>query len=185
MNKQLEGKLPEELLQSKDINLLRSIREWADTQVQSLKKEKEQKELDKYRPDIEGKFIKKIHRSWNGPVTVPNPNNFEIAYIKKIDFVGHGFVRCKAVVISIEYSGIEQQLDKGGLTAKSFDGVQVSSWIDNQYDISFEYIKSPVILAQQEAKKEIDDVISCANLQKTVFWSNINQENKDERSEVE
>ena len=111
MNSQLQGKLPEELLQSKDINLLRSIREWADTQVQSLKKEKEQKELDKYRPDIEGKFIKKIHRSWNGPVTVPNPNDFEIAYIKKIDFVGHGFVRCKAVVISIEYSGIEQQLD--------------------------------------------------------------------------
>lgn len=181
MNIQLQGKLPEELLQSKDINLLRSIREWADTQVQLLKKEKEQKELDKYKPDIEGKFIKKIHRSWRGSITVPNPNNFEIAYIKKIDFVGNGFVRCKAIVINIEYSGIEQQVDKGGISAKMFDGVQISSWIDNQYDISFEYIKNPMILARQEAEKEIDDAISCANLQKTVFWLNINQENnKDE-----
>ena len=99
MNIQLQGKLPEELLQSKDINLLRSIREWADTQVQSLKKEKEQKELDKYRPDIEGKFLKKINRIWKGPITIPNPEDLEIVYVKKIDCVSHGFIRCKTAII--------------------------------------------------------------------------------------
>lgn len=181
MNKQLEGKLPKELLESKDINLLRSIREWADRQVQSLKKTKEQEELSKFKPEIEGKYLLKVNRKWQGPVTIPNPNDFEIAYIKKIDFVGHGFVRCKAVVISIEYSGIEQQLDKGGLTAKAFDGVQVSSWVDNQYDVSFEYIKGPRILTQQEVEKEINDAISCATLQKTIFWSNVNR--KDDKDE--
>lgn len=173
MNIQLQGKLPEELLQSKDINLLRSIREWADTQVQSLKKEKEQKELDKYRPDIEGKFLKKINRIWRGPITVPNPKDFEIVYVKKIDFVGHGFIRCKTVVFNVVYNGFEKAMDKSNGTGTNFDGVEVSSWEDDQYDFSFEYLKDPVIMTKEMAQKEIDKAITCADNQKTAFWKYI------------
>ncbi len=173
MDIQLQGKLPKELLDSKDINLLRSIREWADSQVQSLKKEKEQKELDKYRPDIEGKFLKKINRSWRGPITVPNPKDFEIVYVKKIDFVGHGFIRCKTVVFNVVYSGFEKAMDKSNCTGTNFDGVEVSSWEDDQYDFSFEYLKDPVIMTKEMAQKEIDKAIACANSQKIAFWEYI------------
>ena len=64
-------------------------------------------------------------------------------------------------------------MDKSNCTGTNFDGVEVSSWEDDQYDFSFEYLKDPVIMTKEMAQKEIDKAIACANSQKIAFWEYI------------
>lgn len=165
--------LPNDIIESKDIDLLKTLRDWADDQVQTLKAEKEQRLVNKYKPDIEGKFLLKYGYCWDGPIKVKNINDIEIIYVKKIDFVGRGFIRCNAVVINIIGYVPGSKLDNAGLSATDYDEVRISAWQDDQYDIDFELAKNPVVLTREEVDKKINFALNIASKQTEKFWEAI------------
>ena len=175
MGKKLEGKLSKEILESTDIELFRSLRDWADDKVQSMKQAKEKKKLEKYKPDIEGKFLRQCEYKWEGPIQVPDPNNTKIVYVKKIDFVGTGFIRCNVVVINITYGGFKERVDLAGFSSKDFGELCMSVWEDDQYDISFEYLKDPQYMIKEEVEKTINDALENNKTQASAFWSKVNE----------
>ena len=158
MYEHLEQILPESVLKSNDIALLRDIRAYADARVQEIKKQKEEKELKKFTPDLEGKFIVQHGDSWDGPCRVPNLNDTQYVYIKKLDFVGHGFVRCKAVIFNIDYGDTGDRVNRAGLCAKDYDHIRVACWQDDSFDLSFEAAKNPTYISAEEVRKEIEKI---------------------------
>ena len=175
MNTELKEKLPKELLECTDINIFRSLKDWADTKAHELEKEKQRKEIDKYRPDIEGKFLRKYGSEWNGPRQVVNTNDIYIVYIKKIDFVGHGFLRCDAVVFNVKHASTIEKINNSSLSvsSKEYDDIRVATWHDTNYDISFESAMNPDIIDRKEVEEIIDKAIADVNSEKTVFWKRV------------
>ena len=175
MNTELKEKLPKELLECTDINVFRSLKDWADTKAHELEKEKQRKEIDKYRPNIEGKFLLKYGREWRGPVRVVNNDDVHIVYVKKIEFVGHDFLRCDAVVFNIKNASTIEKINNSSLSVSSneYDDIRVATWHDSNYDISFETAMNPDIIDRKEAEKIIDKALADVNSEKTVFWKRV------------
>ena len=166
MFEKAKSALSKKILKSKDITLLRDIRDLADDMVQNLKKEKAEQELDKIRPTYEGKFLLKYGHNWDGPIAVDNRSDIIIAKINKINFVGNGFFRCDANVIEIIYGTSREKVNKAGLTADSYEEVSISSYHDDQYDIDIE--KKPTFLSLEQVNEYIE---TARNQQEsTISW---------------
>ena len=159
-NKEIIETLPEEVVNSKDINLIKEIRDWASNRVDNLRVEKRQAELDKYRPDIEGKIVFKYGKIYNKPFSEINPNDLFIIKVNKIDFVGHGFIRCDVVICNIKYGDRRESLDLGLFTADDYGSVSVSTYANNQYDFSFSELNELTILTEEQAKDMLNNGIS-------------------------
>lgn len=174
MYEHLEQILPESVLKSNDIALLRDIRAYADARVQEIKKQKEEKELKKFTPDLEGKFIVQHGDSWDGPCRVPNLNDTKYIYIKKLDFVGHGFVRCKAVIFNIDYGDTSDRVNQAGLCAKDYDHISVACWQDDSFDLSFAAAKNPTYISKKEVEAKIKEATTGVSDVVKYYWENIN-----------
>lgn len=174
MNTELKEKLPKELLECTDINIFRSLKDWADTKAHELEKEKQRKEIDKYKPNIEGKFLRKYGHEWRGSIRVVN-NDIYIVYVKKIEFVGHDFLRCDAVVFNVKHANTIEKINNSSLSvsSKEYDDIRVATWHDANYDISFETAMNPDIIDRKEAEKIIDKALADVNSEKTVFWKRV------------
>lgn len=161
--------LSKEVKELTDVNTLRDLREYFDTRVQEEKDKKANAELEQYRPIYEGKYMLRYGYTWNGPVSVPNTADLKIIKVNKLDFVGHGFVRAKVVVLNIKYHTPMKELDNG-LTADEFGEVTINTYEDDQYSIPIKddsYIDEsskkkcePVFLTEEEIKKLIDTAMS-------------------------
>lgn len=155
MNKEkISQLLSKDIVELDDISTLRDLRQFFDDRVQELKVKKANDDIEKYRPTYENKFILSYGCEWNGPITVRNENNIYISKIKKIDFIGNGFIRCKATVLHICYAEPHARLHTG-LTAKDYGEVSIKTWNDNQYSINLD--KTLKFLTAEEVKKYIDE----------------------------
>ena len=175
MSTELKEKLPKELLECTDINIFRSLKEWADTKAHELEKEKQRKEIDKYRPNIEGKFLRKYGRKWRGPVRVVNNNDVYIVYVKKIKFVGRDFLSCDAVVFNIKHANTIEKINNSSLSvsSKEYDDIRIATWHDANYDISFETAMNPDIIDRKEVEEIVDKAITSISSKKIVFWKRV------------
>lgn len=166
--------LPESVLNLKDVDTLRAIRQWADDAVQERKKEKMEDDIDKYRPIYEGKYLVTHGHAWNGPISVPNVNDTYIAKIHKIEFVGRGFFRCSATVLHIVYGGVSDKLDHS-LSASDFNEVSIATYRDNSYDV--DYTKSPVFMDEKTVKATVRK--AGGSIEKAVNWFFVDSEDRD------
>ena len=122
-----------------------------------------------------GKFLLKYGREWRGPVRVVNNDDVHIVYVKKIEFVGHDFLRCDAVVFNIKNASTIEKINNSSLSVSSneYDDIRVATWHDSNYDISFETAMNPDIIDRKEAEKIIDKALADVNSEKTVFWKRV------------
>ena len=51
----------------------------------------------------------------------------------------------------------------------------MSVWEDDQYDISFEYLKDPQYMIKEEVEKTINDALENNKTQASAFWSKVNE----------
>ena len=70
---------------------------------------------------------------------------------------------------------LKEKIELGGFTSKDFDELCMSVWEDDQYDISFEYLKNPQYMTKEDVQIAIDSALENNKTQVAAFWSKVNE----------
>lgn len=154
----LIGMLPSDIVNCKDVNALRNLREHIDSLVQNVKHEKEVKNIEKYRQIYEGKFM--LTYAWlpyrMSSLKEYNKRDMTISKIVSVQFVGHGFIRCKATVLRIKYDGELFGHSMGAdLLNKAYRGAEIEYIEDDSYDINLS--DEPMFINETEIRRLIEE----------------------------
>lgn len=148
MYEKIKSMLPKELLESGDVSMFRQLREFADSEVQELKRKDTERNLDKYVPMYVGKYILEYGHLYHGPNKVDNTNDINIVRVHAVKSVGIGFLSCKATVLGIKYGGVHKQIATGKFDVAEYDDIQVCTYVDEDYRFSLD--RTPHVLTAEE-----------------------------------
>lgn len=139
--------LPSGIVNCKDVNALRNLREHIDRIVQDVKHEKEAENIEKYRQIYEGKFMLTYERV---------PRDTTIRKIVSVQFVGRGFIRCKTKALRIKYDGELYGPSMGaGLLNKTYGAAEIEYIEDENDDISLS--DEPTFIDEAEIRRRIEE----------------------------
>lgn len=117
-----------------DEDTLRSIRNYSDNRLQTVKNQKEMAQ----KANLESKYLDKyILITGRKNITMighsePDPNNITIAHVLSIKFQGKGFFRCHAKVCKINFNNEFKSI--AHLTANASASCELEMFDDEQFD---------------------------------------------------
>ena len=134
---------------------LKELRDYADSRLGEVRKQKELSNKAEVELKYKGKYILCYGSALKMMGSVKNQNDIKIVYVEDTDFQGHGFFRCKAKIIQIKYNDEYNLVSHIG--AEDYGEVYVSFEQDDQYsfyenDIDKILTKNEVIEMLDEAK---------------------------------
>lgn len=150
--------LPTDIVNCKDVNALRNLREHIDSLVQNVKHEKEVKNIEKYRQIYEGKFMLTYARVpyLLSSIKEYNTRDMTISKIVSVLFVGRGFIRCKVKALKIKYDGERYGHSAGaGLLNKVYRAAEIEYIEDENYDINLG--DEPMFINETEIRRLIEE----------------------------
>jgi hypothetical protein len=124
--------ITEQIDQIENEDELRKIRQYADDRLQKVKEIHEQNSVEELRKKYKDKYLLIYGRDFSTTVSTQNKNDIKIVHVIDIAFQGHGFIRCLAKVIHIEYDTESNFLQH--LTSSEMAQVNVSYFEDSSYD---------------------------------------------------
>lgn len=168
MKENLKDILPKEITESTDPDMFRALREFSNSEVRRLEQERTERDLDKYRPKYEGKYILEYgtHCMKIAIPQCPNKKDIYIVRVHSIKSVGYGFLSCDATVLRIKYGDTHEKLRDGGLSANNFDEVKVCSYDDTDY--RFNYENEPTVLSDDQVQEYINTAL--ADVSNSFTW---------------
>ena len=117
-----------------DEDTLRSIRNYSDNRLQTVKNQKEMAQ----KANLESKYLDKYilitgrkNFTMSG-YSEPDPNNITIAHVLSIKFQGKGFFRCHAKVCKINFNNEFKSISH--LTANASASCELEMFDDEQFD---------------------------------------------------
>ena len=118
-----------------DEETLRSIRNYSDNRLQTVKNQKEMAQKANLESKYLDKYILIIGRNFTmSGYSEPDPNNITIAHVLSIKFQGRGFFRCHAKVFKINFNNEFKSISH--LTANASASCELELFDDEQFDFS-------------------------------------------------
>ena len=134
-------------------NDLKELRDYADSRLGEIRKQKELSNKAELELKYKGKYILCYGRTIQMNGGVKNKNDIKIVYVEDTDFQGHGFFRCKAKIIQIKYNDEYNLVSHIG--ADEYGEVYISIEHDNQYSFYEQDIEK--ILTKEEVIEFLDE----------------------------
>lgn len=134
-------------------NDLKELRDYADSRLDEVRKQKELSKKADVEMKYKGKYILCYGRTIKMIGGVKNKNDIKIVYVENTDFQGHGFFRCKAKIIQIKYNDEYNLVNHIG--ADDFGEVYISFEHDTQYSFYENDIEK--ILTKEEVIEMLDE----------------------------
>lgn len=132
---------------------LKELRDYADSRLGEVRKQKEISKKAEVEMKYKGKYILCYGTTLKMMGNVKNKNDIKIVYVEDTDFQGHGFFRCKAKIIQIKYNDEYNLVSHIG--ADDYGEVYVSFEHDKQY--SFYETDIERILTKEEVIEFLDE----------------------------
>ena len=140
--------------QIEDETVLRSIRDSADERLQKIRDEKERLSKEELEKKYKDKYLLIYGKAFTMSSTYKNENDITIVHVKDIDFQGHGFFRCSATELHIEYDTESNAIKH--LVSNDFGECKISFDVNDQYDVRESEIEKIIDL------KEVKEIIAKA-----------------------
>ena len=97
--------LSKDFVESRDEKLLRELRDYAEAELDAIKQERTDACLKELIPVYTGKYLLlRGGASTKIGITIPEPDDFVIVYVKSLNHAGEGFFTCDAVILRIKYT---------------------------------------------------------------------------------
>lgn len=132
---------------------LKELRDYADSRLEEVRKQKELSNKAEVEMKYKGKYILCYGSALKMMGSIKNQNDIKIVYVEDTDFQGHGFFRCKAKIIQIKYNDEYNLVNHIG--AEDYGDVYVSFEQDKQY--SFYETDIEKILTKEEVIEMLDE----------------------------
>lgn len=132
---------------------LKELRDYADSRLGEVRKQKELSKKAEVEMKYKGKYILCYGSDLKMMGSVKNQNDIKIVYVEDTDFQGHGFFRCKATIIQIKYNDEYNLVSHIG--AEDYGEVYVSFEHDDQYSFYENFIDK--ILTKEEVIEMLDE----------------------------
>lgn len=134
-------------------NDLKELRDYADSRLGEIRKQKELSNKAELELKYKGKYILCYGRTIQMNGGVKNKNDIKLVYVEDTDLQGHGFFRCKAKIIQIKYNDEYNLVSHIG--ADDYGEVYISIEDDDQYSFYEQDIEK--ILTKEEVIEFLDE----------------------------
>ena len=145
--------ITEQIDQIENEDELRKIRQYADDRLQKIKEIHNQNSVEELRKKYKDKYLLIYGRDFSTPVSTQNKDDIKIVHVIDIVFQGHGFIRCLAKVIHIEYDTESNFLKH--ITSSEIAQVNVNYFEDSSFDFKEHEIEK--IITANEANGIIQE----------------------------
>lgn len=171
--------LSKDFVESRDEKLLRELRDYAEAELDAIKRERTDACLKELIPVYTGKYLL-LHGGELTKIgfTIPERDDFVIVYVKSLNHAGEGFFMCDAVILRIKYiTDSKHPPEHVYAFDKNFSKVSVSTYNDHCYRVDF--IDEPRFLSEQEVDRYIQQArIDIANNCTWFLEQKYNDDNK-------
>ena len=170
--------LSKEFVESRNENLLRELRDYAEAELDAIKQEKEDAALKDLKPVYTGKYLL-LHGGTPMMIggTIPDRNDIFIVYVKSLHHAGEGFFTCDAVILRIKYTASSTPPDYVCAFDKNFSKVSVSTYNDQCYRVDFS--DEPRFITEPEVNQYIQQArVDIANNCTWFLEQKFNNDNK-------
>lgn len=175
--------LSKEFVESRDEKLLRELRDYAEAELDVIKREKNDASLKDLIPVYTGKYL----LIQGGTLlriggTIPDKNDIFIVYVKSLHHAGEGFFTCDAAILRIKYTSSNTPPESVCAFDKNFSKVSVSTYNDQCYRVDF--VGEPKFLSEPEVNRYIQQArIDIANNCTWFLEQKFNDDNKSGETE--
>lgn len=154
MYEYVKSLLSKDFVESRDEKLLRELRDYAEAELDAIKRERADACLKELMPVCTGKYL--LLRGGTATkigITIPEKDDFVIVYVKSLNHAGEGFFTCDAVILRIKYTDSTHQPEHVYAFDKKFSKVSISTYYDHCYRIDFS--EEPRFLSEPEVNRYI------------------------------
>lgn len=138
MYEYVKGFISKDLLDARDEKLMKELRDFADSELDSIRQEKNDAALKDLEPAYAGKYLLMSGGLFTRMgLTVPDKDDILIVYVKKLHHAGEGFFTCDAAVMRIKYTSERNPEEPLNVFSKKFSKVSVATYNDPCLRINF------------------------------------------------